>query len=64
MVSGSINVIWKKSGSVPYLVNATTFLRAAVTAIRERGKDSSFEAADLMGNMKSTADKISYQGKR
>ena len=58
MVSGAINAIWKKSGIVHYRINATKFRRAAVTAIREGGKDLSFEAADLMGHMKSTADKV------
>ena len=58
MVSGAINAIWKKSGIVPYHVHATKFRRAAVNAVREGGKDLSFEAADLMGDMKSTADKV------
>ena len=64
MVSGAINAIWKKSGIVNYRVNATKFRRAAVTAIRERGKDLSFEAADLMGHMKSTADKVYHIRKK
>ena len=58
MVSGAINAIWQKSGAVDHRVNATKFRRAAVTAVREGAKELSEEAADLMGHMKGTADKV------
>ena len=58
MVTGAINTNWKKSDILSYQVNATKFWRAAVTASREKGKGSSFEAADLMGHLKATADKV------
>ena len=64
MVSGAINSIWKKSGTVCHRVNATKFRRAAVTATREKGKELSQAAADLMGHMKATADKVYHVRRR
>ena len=57
-VSGGLNSIWKKTGLVNHIVNATKFRRTAVTAVRDSGEGIENETADLMGHLKSTADKV------
>ena len=64
MVSGAINALRQKSGAVSHCVNATMIRRSAVTASRENGEEISQEAADLMGHMKSTADKVYHVRER
>ena len=53
-----------KKSTVCHCVNTTQFRRAAVTATSEKGKELSQAAADLMGHMKATADKVYHVRRR